>query len=450
VTGSLLVVDDHEEVVRWLSEELAAEGYTVDGCTSPVEAFDRIVGGEYDLVVADVEMPGLRGLDLLARVQQRRPGQLVLLITAFGSVDLAVHAVRAGACDFLTKPFTIEALLLAVERALRERRTRQPIVRLARASRPAAPDGLVARSPAMRQVLARAERAAQTRSPVLLTGETGVGKGTIARYLHARGPRSGGPFVQINCAGIPIHLVEAELFGARKGAYTDATRDRDGLFLRADGGTLFLDEVGELVPEVQPKLLDVLENGRIRPLGGAQERTVDVRIVAATNRDLEQAVRERTFRADLLFRLDVIRIDLPPLRERPEDLEGLVDLFLGQLGARLGRTVSGVREDAMRWLAGRRWVGNVRELQNLLEQAVALGEHDILTLDDLRRRPDPPAGRWTDLDEAVTAGATLEAVELAYIRRVVRACGGNVSEAARRLGIDRRTLHRRLSEAGPD
>jgi DNA-binding NtrC family response regulator len=444
--GRILVVDDHAEVVAWLAEELEREGYSVEGCTRPGDAIARIVEVNFDLVVSDIEMPGLRGLDLMAQVHRERPGQLVLLITAFGSVDLAVQAVRAGACDFVTKPFAIEVLLLAIERALRERRMRREIVRLRRSVANVGTEGIVARSPAMRRVIERAERAARADSAVLLTGETGVGKGTVARFIHARGPRAAAPFVQVNCSAIPTNLVESELFGVRRGAFTDAREDREGLFVRANGGTLFLDEIGELPLDAQPKLLHAVESGRVRAVGSGSERTVDVRIVAATNRDLAAAVKERMFRSDLLFRLDVIRIEVPALRDRPEDVDGLVDALLDQLGARFGRAISGLTDDALAWLRTQRWPGNVRELANVLERAVALGEHDAVTLDDLAGASAAagPADGWATLDEAVASGCPLEEIELAYIRRVVAACGGNMSEAARRLGIDRRTLYRRV------
>jgi DNA-binding NtrC family response regulator len=442
----LLVVDDHSEVVDWLVEDLGREGYDVKGCTSGKEALDILSVESFDLLVADVEMPGMRGLELMATVQRQHTGLLVLLITAFGSVDLAVQAVRAGACDFVTKPFSIDVLLLSIERALRDRRMRREIVRLRKSFLADAPEGLVARSAAMRRVLDRAIRAARTDSCVLLTGETGTGKGTLAAFIHARSPRAKGIFLQLNCATLPLALAESELFGVRRGAFTDARADRDGLFARAHGGTLFLDEVGELGLDLQPKLLQVLETGRVRPLGGGADRTVDVRVIAATNRSLEDGVRERTFRADLLFRLDVIRIDVPPLRERPDDIDALVDCFLDRIGARLGRHVLGVTEDAMAWLRSRPWPGNARELANAVERAIAFADHDTLALADFAdeaagERPPPPDDF---LQDSAVRGRTLEDVEMDYIRAVIDACAGNMARAARRLGIDRRTLYRRL------
>ena len=443
----LLVVDDHAEVVAWLVEELGREGYAVEGETDPEAALSRVVREDFDLLVSDVEMPGLRGVDLMTRIHRDKPGQLVLLITAFGSVDLAVQSVRAGACDFVTKPFAIEVLTLAIERALRDRRMRREIVRLRKHARTAHEDGLVARSAAMRRVVDLSERAARAGSAVMLTGETGVGKGTVARFIHARSPRSQAPFLQVNCASIPTHLIESELFGVRRGAFTDAKENRDGLFVRAHTGTLFLDEIGELPLEAQPKLLHAVEVGRVRALGSSEERTADVRIIAATNRDLTDAVRAKTFRADLLFRLDVIRIHIPPLRDRPDDLEPLVDGMLDVLGARFGRVITGISDDAMQWLLAQQWPGNVRELMNVLERAVALGEHDVVTLEDLATNVGPPSENpdAMTLRDAAANGLPLEEVELRYLREVVAACGGNMSEAARRLGIDRRTLYRKVS-----
>lgn len=443
MSARVLVVDDQIEVVRWIVEELVDEGYTATGTASAHEAIAQVqdLTTSPDLVIADVEMPEMRGLELLAKLRGVRPSLPVILITAFGSVELAVTALRAGATDFLTKPFVIEALLLAVERTLDLKR--RPT---ARTSSLGHDEGIIARSEPMRRALDRARRAARVSSSVLLLGETGAGKGTLARFIHASGPRADAPFLQLNCAAIPLPLLESELFGVRRGAFTDAREDRDGLFVRANGGTIFLDEIGDLPLAAQPKLLNVLETGRVRALGAAHERTVDVRIIAATHQDLPEAVQNRTFRADLMFRLRVIQIDLPPLRARPEDLPALVERLLPQLSVRIGRTVHGVTDEALGWLCAQPWPGNIRELQNLLEQAIALGEGSLITLDDLNASAmSPPSGQGT-LEHAADRGLPLHDIELSYMRLVLARVGGNHSEAARRLGVDRRTLARRLGE----
>ncbi len=451
----VLVVDDDAAVVDWLVEELTDAGYEAVGTTRPADALAP-EAARYDLVVSDVEMPELRGLELLERVQARRPGQLVLLITAFGSIDLAVEAVRAGACDFVTKPFRIEVLRLAIERALRERTMRREIVRLREhLSSPTA--DVVPRSPVMRRLTELAGRAARTDTTVLLTGESGVGKGHLARLVHAQSARAERPFVQVNCAALPAPLVESELFGVRRGAFTDAREDRPGLFARADGGTLFLDEVGELPLESQAKLLQVLETGAVRPVGGAAEVKVDVRIVAATNRPLEEGLRERRFRPDLYYRLNVIRLEIPPLRERPEDLEQLATVLVARHAERLGRDVLGISASALRWILTQPWPGNVRELSNVIERAIALSDHDTLVLEDLASvdaarpvAPPPPPASDEFLTAAAASGVTMAELERAYVRRVVALCQGNKAEAARILGMDRRTIYRKLEEAEPD
>jgi DNA-binding NtrC family response regulator len=369
-------------------------------------------------------------------------------MTAFGTIDLAMQAVRAGAADFVAKPFTIDALLHALERTLRERRMKREIVRL-RASLTAEPETeLVAVSATMRRILDLAGRAAKTDASVLLTGESGTGKGVLARFIHARSARAKRPFVDLNCAALPAALVEAELFGARAGAFTDARAERRGLFVDADGGTLFLDEVGELSLEVQPKLLGALESGKVRPLGGGRETRFDARLIAATNRPLEEALRERRFRADLYHRLNVVRLELPPLRERREDIPSLVDRLSARHARRLGRPVIGVTADAVRWLTHQSWPGNVRELSNTIERAIALGEHDTLTLDDLRSTSARHSD--VDLDEALAGDVSLDELERRYIARVLRRAQGNKNEAARILGIDRRTLYRKLATTAPD
>ena len=439
----LLIVDDDRAVVDYLLEVLAPK-YEVHGETSPRAALERIVREDFDVLISDVEMPGMRGPELLAAVLEYKPRQAVLLITAFGSIELAVETVRAGACDFVTKPFKVETLELAIERALRELTMRREIVRLRRNLGEDGDRGLIARSPAMMQVLDVARRAARTDATVLLTGESGVGKGALARWIHERSVRRDGPFVHVNCAALPAGLIEAELFGVRRGAFTDARESRDGLFAEASRGTLFLDEIAELPLDAQAKLLRVLESSRVRPVGGAAEIDVDVRLVAATNRDFDETIRAGRFRHDLFFRINVVQIEVPPLRARREDIPELVHAFL----ARASRGAPmGISDEALRWLTAREWPGNVRELANLVERAVALTDHDAIVLEDVREQGTPAAPRHEDsFTDAARRHLSLAEVELIYIKQIVAEVGGNMAHAARVLGIDRRTLYRKLQE----
>ena len=441
--AKLLVIDDDPAVVEFLVEELSAH-YAAVGETSARAGLERAATGEFDIVITDVEMPELRGTDLLAELLERKPGQLVLLITAFGSIELAVQAVRAGACDFVTKPFKLPALLFAIERALRERTMRREIVRL-RKELGHDRGNLVAGSPAMQKVLDVARRAARSLASVLITGESGSGKGALARWIHDHGARASGPFVHVNCAALPSGLVEAELFGVRRGAFTDARESRDGLFVEAAGGTIFLDEIAEMPLDVQSKLLQVLESSRVRPVGGG-EAPIDARVIAATNRAIDDAVAATQFRLDRFFRLNVIRIEMPPLRQRAGDIPELVNALLAR-ASRGGTGPLGITDDAMRWLVRHDWPGNVRELANVVERAVALTDHDTIVLEDVQdletRVPTDPTGDL--LASAAARHLPLDEVERGYIRRVLDANGGNVSRAARILGIDRRTLYRKLA-----
>jgi DNA-binding NtrC family response regulator len=441
-----LVVDDEPESTQLLVEELQATGYEVQSTNRPTDALKMLAKEPVDLVITDVEMPELRGLDLMAAIQQSNPGQLVVLMTAFGSIELATQAVRHGAADFIAKPFMTDSLLLVIERVLRERSMRRELVRLRRRiedSEGIEQAELVAKSPAMKKVLELGRKAADAGLPILLTGESGTGKSRIARFIHDASKRRQQPFVSINCAAVPSTLVEAELFGHKRGAFTDATEDRAGLFQQAEGGSLFLDEIGELPLDVQPKLLLALETGRVRPIGSSKEIASDVRLVAATNAAIEDRVKKGVFRADLYFRLNVVRIEIPPLRERREDLPELVDLVLTRAGKRLGRNIVGVASDAMRWIETQRWEGNVRELANVLERACVFAEHDTLVLDDVKPPTQAPV-TGDRLLEAAERGSTLAHVERIYIREVLAKTGGNVSEAARILDIDRRTLQKKI------
>jgi DNA-binding NtrC family response regulator len=441
----LLIVDDDQGVVDWLVEELEERGFSTEGVTDPRRALARVAERAYDLVISDVEMPGMRGIDLVRAIHAARPNQLVVLVTGFGTIDLAMQCVHAGASDFLPKPFTTEALLSTIDRTLRDRRMRREVVRLRAAGDVIPGSDLVATSPAMRRLLEMAKRAAKTSSSVLLTGETGVGKSAVARFIHHAGARRHAPYVEINCAALPASLIEAELFGVRRGAFTDAREDRRGLFVEADGGSLFLDEVAEMAVEVQPKLLLALESGRCRPVGGGDETRFDVRVMAATNRPLEEALRDKSLRPDLYHRLDVIRLEVPPLRDRIGDIPELVDQWLYRIGARAGRNVIGVSEEAMRWLCTQPWPGNVRELGNAIERAMMLSDHDTLVLDDFAPGADAQDDDAGFLARAAAQGVHLAELERRYIALIVERCAGNKTRAAQILGIDRSTLWRKLA-----
>jgi DNA-binding NtrC family response regulator len=441
----VFVVDDDAGIVDDLVDSLLERGYEALGSTDPRDALELVLRDGMDLVLADVVMPQMRGDELLRRIHEQRPEQLVILMTAFGSIEQGVAAIQAGACDFIAKPFSPDVLLVTVERALRERQVMREIVRLRQPLGEASPQ-LVSRSTPMRRVVDLARRCAASDVTVLVTGESGVGKGVVAAAIHRWSRRGAHPFVNLNCAAIPSALAEAELFGVRRGAYTDAKVDREGLFVRASKGTLFLDEIAELPLELQPKLLHVLEAGYVRSVGSVDEVPVSTRLVAATNAPLEDAVTAGRFRADLYHRLNVVRIEIPPLRARLEDLPALVDHMLPRIAERLGRPIGGVSASAMRWMMSHQWPGNVRELGNTLERAVALAEHDVVRLEDVRPAVAPP-GDGEELHAFVQRGAPLAEVEAAYIRKVLEATDFNKVRAAKLLGIDRRTLYRKLAGA---
>jgi DNA-binding NtrC family response regulator len=447
-TLRLLVLDDELSVVEFLRDSLVERGFEVEGHTSPATALERLDGSRFDLVISDMQMPGLHGTDIVSAVLKRQPEQLLLLMTAFGSIELAVAAVRAGACDFIAKPFKIEALVFAIERAFRDRAMRREVVRLRSTASIDESGTVVARSHAMRTVVERARRAAGVDATVLLTGETGTGKGVIARFIHDTSTRKTRPFHHVNCATVPPSLMESELFGVRRGAFTDAREDRLGAFAAAADGTLFLDEVGELPIDTQAKLLHALESGRVRALGATSDTPFRARVIAATNRPLEELLRQGRFRPDLYYRLNVIRIELPPLRERRDDIVPLVDAMLRRV-ATSPRGVLGVSAAALRRLMTYAWPGNVRELGNVIERAVALTEHDILLPEDLELSPGVDEFEMM-LASAVDGTIPLEELERTYVLRVLEQRKGNKAETARVLGIDRRTLYRMLGRTRAD
>jgi len=368
----------------------------------------------------------------------------LVMITAFGTIDNAIKAMKLGAFDYLTKPFDIEELLLTVKRALDDRDLRNEVARLRReVEERYCFDNIIGRSPAMQEIFELIRRVADAPVSVIITGESGTGKELVSRSLHHNSRRARGPFVAVNCAAIPENLLESELFGSKRGAYTDAHRDRTGLLVNANGGTVFLDEVGELPPQVQAKLLRVLQEREVKPLGSVHTVPIDVRFISATNRDLDEMRSTGAFREDLYYRLNVVQIHIPPLRERPEDILPLASHLLARAAQRAGQQVKEIGTDVARALLSHHWPGNVRELENVLERAVALSRSDRVEPGDLppalRESPTPNA-----VDAASQAGLTLAELEQGYILRVLQDEGGNKTRAAQRLGLDRKTLYRKL------
>jgi two-component system response regulator HydG len=448
--GHVLIVDDDQNTCDLLGQGLERRGFTTAARTNGGDAFAALSAQDFDVVLTDLNMPGMRGIELCRRIVANRPDVPVIVVTAFGSLDTAIEAIRAGAYDFITKPFEIEAVELALERAIQQRALREEVKRLRSVVENARRfDELLGESEPMRDVRELLERIVDSDASVLVSGETGTGKEVVARALHRRGRRREGPFVAFSCAAMPETLVESELFGHVRGAFTDARADHRGLFLQADGGTLFLDEIGNMPAVVQAKLLRALQERAVRPVGGAREIGCDVRIIAATNRDLDAAVEDGSFRADLLFRIDVIHVRLPPVRARGTDVLLLAHHFLERYAAQAGKRVVGLSPPVAEKLLGYTWPGNVRELQNCIERAVALARYDSLVVDDLTERI-----RDYSSSHVIVAGSDpselvpLEEVERRYILRVLEAAGGNKTMAAQILGLDRKTLYRKLERYG--
>jgi DNA-binding NtrC family response regulator len=448
--GTVLFVDDDTALCELASRGLGEAGFAVTTTTSGVEALELIDTQEPDVVVADLNMEGMGGLDLCARIVERHPDVPVLLITAFGSLESAIGAIRAGAYDFITKPFEVDALTVAIERATQHRALRAEVKRLRRVVEDARGLGeIVGSSPPMRDLYDLIERAAGSNASILIAGESGTGKELVARELHRRSRRSGGPFVAVNCAAIPDSLIESELFGHVKGAFTDARSARTGLFQQANGGTLFLDEIADLPLALQPKLLRALQERMIRPVGSDTETACDVRVVAATNRDLDALVRSGKFREDLFFRLAVVHVPVPPLRARGTDVLALAQRFVAQAAGETGSEVAEIAPAAAERLLAYEWPGNVRELRNAMERAVALARTNVIAVGDLPNRVAagaPVATGTSTAESGATTFAPLDDVERRHILLVLDAMHGNKTLTAQVLGIDRKTLHRKLTQ----
>jgi DNA-binding NtrC family response regulator len=440
----VLIVEDDDETRMALSDALEDLGHQVRSESCAERALSALEHDDVDAVLTDVRMPGMGGIELCRRLSGDRPNVPVVVMTAYGDVDSAVGALRAGAFDFITKPFSVDGVAEVLDHALDRGRSSTPVVRLA--SPEVADDsfhGLIGSSAVMRALHQQIGRAAATDSTVLITGESGTGKELVARAIHRASERSSGPFVAVSCAAVPHEILEAELFGHEKGAFTGAVQARIGLFEQATRGTLFLDEIGDMPLDLQPKLLRVLQERRVRPLGASREVLLDTRIVSATNRDLDQAVRSGQFREDLHFRIKVLHIHLPPLRERERDVLELAQHFL----SRGGNTPPPLSPEAEQQLLGHDWPGNVRELENAMHAATALATGNAIGLDEL---PTSVRTRRAPQSATVERPTTLEEVERRHIEIVLKAVGWNKARAARKLGIDRATLYRKLSRFGLD
>ena len=453
--AKILVVDDDTVARDLLAEALKKEGYSVEAYASGEEAIARGREGRVDLVLTDIRMGAVDGLTVLREFKRMSQDTAIVVLTAFGSLEGAIEAIKQGAYDYLAKPFKKEEIKLVVQRSLDHCRLLRENTKFREELKSKDEwSPLVGSSPAMLEVYKLVARVSESRSTVLLQGERGTGKELIARAIHGNSPRREKPFVPVNCGALPDTLLESEMFGYEKGAFTGAVGTKTGLFESANGGTLFLDEVGELGQALQVKLLRVMQDHEVRRVGGTTSIKVDVRIIAATNRDLEQFVKEGKFRDDLFYRLNVVRITLPSLKERQEDIPMLAHHFLQKCAAGATTAVRGFHPDTLDCLNRYRWPGNVRELENAIERAVSLSHGPLLTPDDLPaaiRQASNPTDQKPDIPEtAESVYLTLEEVEKRHLMRVLKETKGNKVKAAKILGIDRRTLYRMAERFGLD
>ena len=445
---NILIVEDEAKMRRLLELTLVEDGHKIFSAGDAETGLKLLRENSVDLVLTDLKLPGMNGLEFLQALKRQNAALPVVVMTAFGSVETAVDAMKAGASDYVLKPFSLGEMRMVIRKELDVHNLREENRSLREAlGKKFAHPNVVARSAKMQEVLATVERVAPTNSTVLLGGESGVGKDLIARAIHEKSRRAAGPFIKINSTAIPENLLESELFGYERGAFTGATTSKPGKFELADKGTLFLDEIGDVPPAIQVKLLRVLQEREFERLGGTKTIKVDVRLIAATNRDLREALEQGTFREDLYYRLNVVPIDIAPLRQRKEDIPELVTLFITRFAGDSGKPVESITPEAMQILVNYHWPGNVRELQNIIERACALAKGTVLTADDIHLdvRPAKAANGTSNF---LPDGMTLEHWEDEMIREALRRANGNKSQAARLLGLSRNALRYRLSKIG--
>jgi len=442
---NILVVDDEKDICKALNIILTKEGYMVTEAYNGEQAVKLIGEQSFDIVMTDIKMEKMDGFEVLRQAQQISPGTTVVMMTAFASVGSAVEAMRAGAADYITKPFINDEIRLTIRRIIEARQLRMEnqILRQELSQRCITFKNIVGNSEALQKVFAVMEKVVPSKANILITGESGTGKGLVAQAIHESGPRTGKPFISINCGAIPENLLESELFGHKKGSFTSAIEDKKGLVTMANEGTLFLDEIGELPSSLQVKLLQVIQTKELTPVGDTRVITVDVRIIAATNADLMQRVKEGRFREDLFYRLNVIEITMPPLRDRRDDIPLLIKHYIGMFAQESGKKINDIDYEAMKALMAYDWPGNIRELRNTLERAIVLAEGDVITLHDL-----PDKFRTIDLEGISTSSLrqALDDFEREYIRRGLTENKGNKETTAERLGIDLATLYRKLKK----
>lgn len=446
MSGKIHIIEDDADMCQMLSEGLSRRGYTVTTFTSGIEGLAAVQSQQTDVVLADIRLPDKNGLEICSSIATDHPDIPVIIMTAFGNMDTAIGAIRAGAYDFVTKPLDLDILAISLDRAVRYRNLQDTVKKLRDAAKqPFTYDKLLGESPAMQDLFSKLGRIADSEASLLITGESGSGKELTARAVHMHSRRKDQGLTTINCAAMPSLLLESELFGHKKGAFTDAKNHHTGLFLKANGGTLFLDEVGEIPLELQPKLLRALEERVVRPIGSATESPFDVRIIAATNRDLESAVEDGLFREDLYYRLNVINIEMPPLRSRGSDILLLAKKFIEQFSTRQDKAITGLSDATAEKLLEYTWPGNVRELRNAVEHAVALAHYDTIMPEDLPEKIRLFRNNYILLGaEDPMELISMEEMERRYIMHVLKRTRGNRTLSARILQVDRKTLYRKL------
>ena len=448
IKGHVAVVDDDNEMRSMLEDYFRAQDYQVSAFSSAVEALDKLRPIDPpDVIISDIRMPKMDGLEFTVKIKEKFPETCVILITAFGSIETAIEAIRRGAYDYLTKPFKLAGLEVVINRAINFQKLKKENKQLRASQRTSyGLQGLIGKNPAMKEVFDVMNRVAPSMANILITGEVGTGKEMVARAIHHLSPRADHPFVAINCTSIPEALFESELFGHVKGAFPGASHDKRGLFDDAFGGTLFIDEIGDLEPSLQAKLLRAIQDQKIKPVGSNDFHAIDVRIVAATHRDLRQAIRLNNFREDLYYRLAVVPMNIPPLRYRQDDIPALAQHFMEKYSAINNVPVKTFTPGALTKLVNARWEGNVRELENVVERIVILSKHTMVEESDIHLNEQTDTDKF--FGKAIESYPTIEDLEKKYIQYILTKTGGKKEKAAQILGINRRTLYRKEREYG--